>query len=164
MLFMITFTKSQIRSYIRQNKYVLYYPPIINLKTLKVVGVEALVRLIFNGQVLSPATFLSSIQSDVKLNQEFELYLLQLLYQDIQVIQEVCPNIEINFNLSANHLSQPNTYVNIIKTLFSRQLLVRVNIEVTEQTSITSQTNFNSNIQQLAQIFAIFLDDFGTGF
>lgn len=50
--------ESRISEGLKDNEFELYYQPIINLKTKKIAGVEALIRWNHQGQVLFPGSFL----------------------------------------------------------------------------------------------------------
>ena len=161
--------ESEIRHALQKNEFVVYYQPLVNLSTGKIIGWEALVRWQHPERGLVPPIQFIEIAEETNL----------IIPIGTQVLEEACRQAQdwrmrfpsysesiMNVNLSMHQFQQPNLSEIIIETLekqrFEPSLL---KLEITESTSMKDAATsiaVMANLRALKIHFAI--DDFGTGY
>ncbi|OMP65627.1 hypothetical protein BTO28_16520 [Domibacillus epiphyticus] len=150
---------------IERNELQLYYQPKINLKTGKIVGVEALIRWSHpEFGMISPATFIPIAEETGLIIPIGEWALLAACTQNKQW-QEKGFSTMVAVNLSARQFTQSNfvqMVANVLKdTGMSPQFL---ELEITESMTVDIEHTI-ATLQQLKHLGVhISIDDFGTGF
>ncbi len=148
---------------LKNNEFEVYYQPKYDYKEKRIVGSEALARLIHNGKIIPASDFIYIAE---KYN--FTTYL------DRYVLKEVCKKINelkkenitfntISINISRNTLGQNKMmeeYENIIKKYNIDKN--EIEFEVTERTENNSSSLVNK-IHKLSKKFNVSIDDFGVG-
>jgi diguanylate cyclase (GGDEF)-like protein len=149
----------------RQELFVVYQP-FVDLRTSRVIGVEALVR--WNHPIygiLSPASF-------IPLAEESGL----IVAIDTWVIEDVCGQLRrwldagldpltISVNLSSSDLADPTLFTSISRSLEATRIDPSLlELEVTEQAVLERTGETKENIERLRRLGVQFaIDDFGTG-
>lgn len=152
---------------IQLNELKVYYQPIVELNTAKVVGLEALLRWQHPEKgLLLPKQFLSDLNNHPISLQIGDWVLHQILHQ-IEELLACNIKIPININVSAYQLQHPN----FVKKLFDalalypnvpHHLLV---LEILETEAIEDLTLVSQIIAECkAKGINFSLDDFGTGY
>lgn len=102
--------KRKIRCYMKNDKYILYYQPIVDPKTNKVKGFESLLRLNKDGKILSPYSFIKEIE-DNNMSLEVSLWLLKKIIADYRIIKDYNlvkgSNFYISLNVSFKEIENP---------------------------------------------------------
>lgn len=148
---------------LKNNEFEIYFQPKYDYKEKRIVGSEALARLIHDGKVVPAKDFINIAE---KYN--FTIYL------DRYVLKEVCKKINelkkdnipfnvISINISRNTLAQNKMldyYENILKKYnISKK---EVEFEVTERTE-NGNLSLVDKIHALSRKFNVSIDDFGIG-
>lgn len=149
---------------LKNNEFILYYQPVVNIQTNKIINVEALLRWKNpNGELISPAEIIPLLeQSDLILS--VGEWVIRTACQQIKEWQQL--NLHtVAVNVSAHQLNR--TFVNTLKEILEETKLKPENLvlEITE--SILMQTtdfnlNLLSSINKMGVLISI--DDFGTGY
>lgn len=153
-----------IRSGIYNGEFLLYYQPQYDIKTNKIVGVEALVRWNHPTKgIISPSDFIPVAESS-GLIVPLGYYILREACK--QYKQWGLPDLELSVNLSAYQFKQKDL-VNKIKDIIIQEGIdpTKLNLEITES-AFMSDINFTLKVlKELIDIgVQISIDDFGTGY
>lgn len=167
---MTAFTKAallretQLRYALENNQMILYFQPIAEVNSLRIVGAEALIRWQHpSGILLPPNSFLSlASQSDMIVN--LGDWVLKTAYK------EFCSwhKLDLKFtsiNLSSHQLN--NQLVNKIQNLLKKTSIQaqQICIELTENSLLEISDKNISLINRLKSLgVKIAIDDFGTGY
>ncbi|MDB9315672.1 EAL domain-containing protein [Spirulina sp. CS-785/01] len=161
--------ETDLRRAIERKEFQVYYQPIIDLQTEKVVGCEALVRW--------PHPTLNLLNPNVFLPTAEEAGLIDKI--DILVLQKACSQIKqwqtqnvisevffVSTNLSAQNFLHPDlvqTIENILCVTGVKGHCLK--LEITENTIMKNAQVANAILAQLkTQDIIISIDDFGTGY
>ncbi|HAU0947130.1 TPA: EAL domain-containing protein, partial [Legionella pneumophila] len=149
------------------NELKVYYQPIVELNTAKVVGLEALLRWQHPEKgLLLPKQFLSDLNNHPLSLQIGDWVLHQVLHQ-VEELLACNIKIPINVNVSAYQLQHPNFVKKLFDTLarypnVPHRLLV---LEILETEAIEDLTLVSQIIAECkAKGINFSLDDFGTGY
>lgn len=152
---------------IQLNELKIYYQPIVELKTAKVVGMEALLRWQHPDKgLLLPKQFLSDLDNHPLSLQLGDWVLNQVLHQ-IEKLLACNIKIPININVSSYQLQHPNFVKKLFDTLAQyptvpHNLLI---LEILETEAIQDVALVSQIISQCKTKGINFsLDDFGTGY
>ena len=137
------------RNLLRDDGLVMYYQPVIDLKTGETVKVEALARLKDDNLIISPGQFLPSFKSECL----FELYRagFKLMLEDYKFMLKEGIFIDISINLPAHGLIDKR-YFEITKSLLENyqlfpynQDIINSNLQKETNSNINSNNNNNNN-------------------
>lgn len=158
--------KSKIEKALDEERFVLYFQPIMKIKDRSISRYECLLRLIDeNGEIIPPGMVIK-IAEQTGLIHKIDLRVLALAAAQQQEFIAQGIDINLSVNLSGDLLSNPGAF-QIVKDCFdSRNVpLSKFTFEITESQAVTnlqSAQNFIQNISRRGGAFA--LDDFGVGF
>lgn len=160
--------ESLLRKAIEDEEFILYYQPIVSLKTRKLVGFEALIR--WQNKSLgfvSPNNFIPVTEETGLIIPLGEWIFLQAAKQ-ASIWEKMFPNqtLVISVNLSGKQLIEPNLLKKIDEILELTQVNAELlKVEVTETILIDNFKYVSSVLKELQKRdLKISLDDFGTGF
>ncbi len=161
--------QNELKKAIENGNLLLYYQPIIDLKTGKIASIESLVRWIHPELgFLTPHKFLPiAEQSGLMMGLGkwvLETACLQLTqWQKENLLGE---NVCINVNISEQQFEQGNIYDQIKKVLEEIKLSPQnLRIEITESIIAHNVNNVNKTLTQIKDLgVKIAIDDFGTGY
>lgn len=149
------------------NEYILYYQPEFDLRTNKIIGMEALIRWFLPGTgFISPEKFIPVAEKS-KLIYDIELLVFdKALKQKLQWEQDGLEQLELSINLSCKTLENECNFRKIEKILTSYQLnYAKIIIEITETMNLNDLKPIVERLNRLRKLgIKIALDDFGTGF
>ncbi|EXJ15515.1 putative bifunctional diguanylate cyclase/phosphodiesterase [Imhoffiella purpurea] len=154
--------KEEIAQALREERFELYFQPIIHLATGAPCHFEALLRMRGKeGGMVFPDRFIP-IAEKTGLIQNIDHWVLD---QAIETLARN-PGMRIAINLSANAMDDP-TILSLLKQRIQRHRIApeRLSFEITESVaidSLSSATRLMRSIQDLGCRFA--LDDFGSGY
>lgn len=162
--------KSRIQKIVRadltNNKYFLYYQPIVDPKKNIIIGFEGLLRLYKDEKVLTPYFFIKDIENNDMLF-ETSLYILKLAIRDYNIIKKY-NNIKndkfyISLNMSLNEIENDNFIKQIYDITTSMNMKKHsICIEIVEKVGINDLNKINKSIDRLKKYgFMIAIDDFG---
>jgi diguanylate cyclase (GGDEF)-like protein/PAS domain S-box-containing protein len=152
---------------LKDNEFLLYYQPKVDLRTNEVVGAEALIRWNHPDMgVLPPGTFLPVVEQDI-LDIEIGRWVIQTALQQLQNWQALGINIPISVNISPLQL-QHAEFVSELKEILAQYPNFKfrsLEFEILESSAL-KDIEFVSKVMtdcnQLGVCFSI--DDFGTGY
>ena len=143
---------------LNDDKILVYYQPIVDCATDKIVKYECLVRLEHDGTVYSPFHFLKTAR--------FAGYLHKLTQR---VFEKACQKFEHNdlmfsVNITDHDLAE-DKFVNYIHTTARKHNIKssRIVFEVLEDTSMGDNILATENLAELSKLgYSLSIDDFGT--
>lgn len=150
----------KVKSALNEDRLVVFFQPIYDIKKDHVTKFETLVRLIEeDGTVISPFKFLNAAKRSRN-------------YRDLTltVIKKACETFggtEYNFsiNLSIEDLTDEVTLEYLIKEVQSRKLQNRIIVEILESEGIDNFNTIQKVFKRLSQAgLQIAIDDFGSGY
>lgn len=157
----------RIRQALLNQEFILYYQPKVNMRTGKVVGVEALIRWQHPEQgLLEPGGFLPII-NDHPLAVEIGQWVLDAALAQLEIWRKSGLKIPISVNISARELQQTD-FVKRLLELFSAHPTAKpedLQLEVLETNALEDLAHVAQIIEACRAIGVMFaLDDFGTGY
>jgi len=161
-------TERELRIALEQEQLTLYYQPILELESRRVIGLEALVRWIHPERGLIPPLDFIPLAEHTGLIIPMGTWVLRTACAQVKQWQNDNPDYEhlgISVNLSALQLRQPNL-VQVVSSVLRETGLepYLLDLEVTESISIKSIPNLMETLQGLRDLGCkISIDDFGTG-
>ncbi len=154
-----------IKKAIENNYFTFHYQPYIDVNTLEIKGLEALVRIKTpDGIIHYPGEFIEYLEKSSFL-QNFELWALQYI---IDVIKQISLNISIN--ICPESLKEEEVFKTILKKIESLnglgvEVTTRMTIEITERILATNFQLITSILKRLKKHnVRVAIDDFGTGY
>ncbi len=152
---------------LENNEFVLYYQPKVNMRTGKVVGVEALIRWQHPQKgILPPIQFLPIIENHV-IEIAVGEWVIDTALTQIEHWQKAGLDIKVSVNISANQLQEAN-FVKRLHEIFSVHPDINplsLEIELLETSELEDVTRTAKIIEACKDIGVSFaLDDFGTGY
>ena len=157
---------SELRHAIEDGSLVLHYQPIVDLRTRRVSGVEALVRWEHPTRgLLSPIEF-------VPLAEERDLiaplgdFVLRAACAQVRAWHSVVPDLALNVNLSPRELLDPGAANRVLTAVYECGFdPTRLVLEITESVMLHDADATRDRLRHLREAgIAIALDDFGTGY
>lgn len=160
-------TLEHIKTALKEEQFVLFYQPKVNMKTGLVIGVEALIRWQHPERgLLPPSVFLPTIENDAFSVNVGDWVMNQALHQ-ISQWQSQNLSIPISINISAYELQQTNfverlaTHLKHYPEVDSNMLELEI-LETSALEDISQISELMVASRKLGVRFA--LDDFGTGY
>lgn len=150
-----------------QDEFVLNYQPQVDLKTEKIIGVEALVRWQHPEKgLISPAKFIPMAE-DTGLINDLGLWILRRACLDRKAwLEQGLTDFRIAVNISIKQFQQEHFVESVLNVLEETGLdPTLLELEITESIAMCHPTDVIEKLTQLKnhQIY-ISIDDFGTGY
>lgn len=158
---------SGVQAALLHKQFVLYYQPKVNMRTGKVIGVEALIRWIHPERgLIPPLDFLPHIENHPV---ELELgdWVIAEAVRQCAIWKKAGLVLKVSVNVSANQLQQVDFIQKLSKCLYLNPDIYPsdIELEILESAAL-------ANIQQTSEVLnaccklgvGIALDDFGTGY
>jgi len=166
--FKIKVRKSQeIKDAIDRGEFLLYYQPIIDIKSNKIVGYESLLRWHHPKKgLLSPDKFLSYIWNNLEIGNYLGAWVIENVFAQYVIWMSKGETFVLSLNLSSTEFNSSEFIPSIIKLLKKYPKVDPNNIafEIDEETAIKDISLQISVIKKLKKLgFKITLDDFGAG-
>lgn len=156
----------RIRSGLRDGEFLLYYQPKVNMRTGRIIGMEALLRWDHPEHgVLLPDRFLPLLADDDLVLEIGDWVLGQALDQ----AETWCGsglNFPVSVNIAGRHIQAPGFLPNLRAALESHPILDRrLELEILETSALEDVAQVSAVIQCCADLgVSVALDDFGTGY
>lgn len=142
-----------------------WYQPIVELRTGRIVGAEALARWHSpDGAVRTPDTFLPVAErSGLVLDVDRAIFVQALT--DLARWQQIRPDFRVSVNLSGRHLDRPELPSQLTTAVTAAGVAsASVDLEITETARPTDLTTSRDVVARLGERgHTVWLDDFGTG-
>ncbi|WP_298614456.1 EAL domain-containing protein [uncultured Thermosynechococcus sp.] len=161
--------ETDLRRAAERKEFLVYYQPIVDLSTRKIVGFETLLRWQHPERgVLSPAEFMN-VAEETGLILPISWWVMAEACRQMQRWAKVFPHsraLSISVNLSGRHFQQadllPNLRAILSETEFPAE---RLRLEVTEGILIDNKEVAIATLQEIrAMGIGLYMDDFGTGY
>ena len=156
----------RLRDALNKNELVLYYQPLINLRTGQVCGVEALARWFdpVDGFV-SPDQFIPIAESS-GLIKHLTRWSLHEAMQACQNWQNTLPGVGVAINLSPRILRDPELPATLMDALLESGISAPlVKLEITESTLLDNPDKAMAIMREIISMgMRLTIDDYGTGF
>ena len=152
---------------LKQKEFMVYYQPIIDLKTGSISGVEALVRWLHPKRGLIPPGEFLPIAEEIGLMWLIgQSVMEQAFHQLFEWHKAGFSSLMLYVNLSAQELNQPSLIQNIDRLLAETQLpQSSIKLEITESSMIQNLETAMLVLNQLRERgIQLSIDDFGTGY
>ncbi|WP_374090204.1 EAL domain-containing protein [Methylomicrobium lacus] len=158
--------KGKIEKALEEDRFVLYYQPIMRIADRTITHYECLLRMVGeDGEISPPAKFIE-VAELTGLIYQIDLRVIELAFRkQVELLQEGL-DVKLSINLSAEMLSNSDAFV-VINRLLQRYGLEAKHFifEVTETQAMTRLQAAHDLILQIESIGGSFaLDDFGVGF
>jgi diguanylate cyclase (GGDEF)-like protein/PAS domain S-box-containing protein len=155
-----------LRKAILNHQFQLYFQPVIDLATNKVVSVEALIRWFHPERGLITPDYFIPYAQEAGLIVKIDEWVIRKAIERMTKLHQQGVDINVAVNVSARQF-HTNTLVSLIRSTLAANNFPpgRLVIEITEQLFLEDTEN---NIRQIAELKSlgvkISLDDFGVGF
>ncbi|MDX6582382.1 MAG: hypothetical protein QOI10_1566 [Solirubrobacterales bacterium] len=160
-------TRGKIRHAIREGQVVLYYQPVAQADTGKVVCLEALARWNQPGHgTVMPGEFVPAAEADEETIWELTTHTLRLAIDQCRRWHEQGYEVGVAVNLSVAAIDHPGLAEEISKLLAESGLAPeRLTLEVTES-AVMESSALAPTLEKMrsSDSTAIAIDDFGTGY
>lgn len=158
---------SEITHGFKNNKLLLHYLPKINLKSERVIGVEALLRWNHPSKGLITASdFIDEIER-TPIALEISNWVLEQGIKKCQEFQDLGINLSVSINVSLEHIISEDFCDKVIKIAnnFGLKELSLLELEIRESGKIKSFISVNDQLHKLKKLgIGITFDNFGTGY
>ena len=152
----------RVRSALEQGRFTLYSQPVISVATGKTVHHELLLRLVDDGQIILPASFLASAER-FGLMPAVDRWVVQ---QAVRLLADTDSALRLEVNVSSKSIADEALMQTLEAELGATNVdPSRLIVEVVEQTAVANleeTRRFAQDVKSLGCRFA--LDDFGAGF
>ncbi|NRB38165.1 MAG: EAL domain-containing protein [Pseudomonadales bacterium] len=159
--------EKEINLAIQEKQFRLYYQPIIDLKTGKVVMMEALLRWIHPEKgLLAPFEFIDMLEESGKIV-ELGPQLFEMACLSLKLLQACgLEHIRIAINISAKQFKDANLVNKLLAVMDKNGIKAeKLELEITENTLMEDLDQQCLLLQKLQKIgFDLAIDDFGTGY
>jgi diguanylate cyclase (GGDEF)-like protein len=158
--------KIKLNKAMENNEFIAYYQPILDLKSMKVIGSESLIRWKQANEIISPMDFIPIAKK-----------IGELVAIDNWMIENTCiqckkwhdmgsKDFYISVNTSFNQLTSDNFVELVTKLLFKHSLpAMYLCFEITEDEVMENPDLVIDVLNELKAIgIKIYIDDFGTGY
>jgi len=159
--------ETKLREAVKNNEFILYYQPLINIGTHKVIGYEALVRWIdINGKMTHPDKFISIVEQTGLIIEIGKVALKSVFLQATAWKKMNIDFKKISINISAKQLKDPE-FLPFIEELLEHTKCDPnwIEFEIIESFIIGDIFEAINVLEMIRKIgIDISLDDFGTGY
>ncbi|QQE63349.1 hypothetical protein GFS31_00130 [Leptolyngbya sp. BL0902] len=161
--------ESDLRQAIVQQQFVLYYQPIVHLRSGQIVGLEALVRWNHPRLGLLPPSRFIALAEETGLIVPMGWWVLQTACAQLAQWRQQYPHLNhltISVNVSASQLRESHWLDQVQRVLEQTQLPgTNLILEITE-TLVMQNMGLTAHLMQQLQhwLVGISIDDFGTGY
>jgi diguanylate cyclase (GGDEF)-like protein/PAS domain S-box-containing protein len=157
---------TRLRKAVEQQSWMLHYQPLIDLSTVEMIGVEALIRWPGPGGGLIPPGEFIPLAEEMGLIEEIGDWVVEELSRQDHAWRADGLELEISFNLSPRQLWQPDVVDKIMSRIEGAGMAPsRLTVEITESTAMTDPDRTQQILQDMhGRGLHLALDDFGTGY
>jgi diguanylate cyclase (GGDEF)-like protein len=156
-----------LRQALEKREFLLHYQPQLDLRSGRIVGVEALIRWRGpDGQLVPPATFIPLAEQSGLIVQIGEWVLLSACETLHGWRQQGLGDVQMGVNLSARQLRQADLAGQVSRLLERFQLPAHLlELEITESAAMDDPEATIRNLRNLKDLgVRLAIDDFGTGY
>ncbi|MBN8537891.1 MAG: EAL domain-containing protein [Deltaproteobacteria bacterium] len=159
--------EAKISQAFENKEFVMFYQPIVNIKTEKIIGAEALIRWFPpTGEPISPAVFMDVVEYS-SLIIPFGKWIVEECFRDLKQIQTESniKDFSVSINISGKQFHQFD-FINAVEELRKKFDLVSncIKLEMTERIMMDGNAALDTLIRFDELGYKLSIDDFGTGF
>ena len=149
-----------------RSELVLHYQPIVEARTGRIAGAEALMRWVRNGQLLSPTSFIPLAEESGLVFRMGEWAISEALQQVRRWQIAGIGLTSVSVNINVRHLAQPSLMKAVTQALDATQLAPStLTLELTESDVMQDIEPALTALRMLRSMgVRLALDDFGTGY
>jgi diguanylate cyclase (GGDEF)-like protein len=160
--------EGELKNAIERREIAVFFQPLVNLETRKVVGVETLARWIHPSKGIITADRFIPIAEDSGLIVQLDAYVLEAACRQLRrFVDEGSPFAElVSVNVSAKAFSRAD-FVDVVARSVEKTGLspTRLMLEITEGTLMQDTQSTVDKLHRLRELgIRIAVDDFGTGY
>ena len=156
-----------IRQGMKAQEFVLYYQPVVNMRTGTLVGVEALIRWRHPEMgLLPPLSFLPVIE-DHPLAVELGEWVIDTALAQMEAWQAIGLNIPVSVNIGAQQLQRTGFVQRLVALLAAHPTIKpsSLELEILETNALHDMTQVSQILDSCRKLgVSLALDDFGTGY
>ncbi|MCG7405819.1 bifunctional diguanylate cyclase/phosphodiesterase [Paenibacillus sp. ACRRX] len=156
----------EMRKALSEGQFQLYYQPQVDMRTKRIVGVEALVRWMHPERgVILPGEFIPLAEENGFIVALGEWVLEEACHQNKRWQDEGLPQIPVSVNLSVRQFEQHNLTKTVEQVLAFTGLMPQyLDLEITESMTldVSRATHVLNELKEMG--VGISIDDFGTGY
>lgn len=158
-------TVEELKAALKNKEFSFHYQPEWDLKTNRVVAVEALARWQSPKRGYVPPMQFIPLMEESGLIHDFTSILFGQALADLAQLHQIQPDLSMAVNLSVCQLQEPKLIDTIQKNLMENNIDVKyLECELTESQELTEDILNDAIFKRLIQLgVAISLDDFGMG-
>ena len=152
---------------LREDEFVLYYQPKVNMRTGEVVGSEALIRWQHPDNGLVAPEFFLPLVNDNALCEMIGDWVIEHALRQIEAWQQQGVSLPVSINVGARQLQQPDFITRLIARLAEHPAVPAgmLMIEILETSALEDMDGVSRTIKACSALGVRFaLDDFGTGY
>ncbi|WP_300349042.1 EAL domain-containing protein [Clostridium sp.] len=159
-------TRRKIKNYMKNDKYLLYYQPIVDPKRNMVKGFETLLRLKKDGKILSPYSFINEIEKN-NMSLDLALWILRKVFLGYDKIKDYKSvkgiNFYISLNVSFKEIENPKFLKGVMNILKDYDMEnYNICLEIVEKFGMEDANKIKNTLSLLKEYgFLIAIDDFG---
>lgn len=154
------------RTAMREEDFVVYYQPKVDLRTKRLCGCEALVRWVRDDKIIPPGSFIPVLEEDGKI-QELDFYVFRHVCRDLKDwIDRGIEPVRISSNFSRLHLHNERFVPAIRQVIDAFDVdTCYLEAELTETFSTDDYETLRDFVAQMKEEgIVVSMDDFGTGY
>jgi len=158
--------KHSLKMALEQKEFVLFFQPYFDVKTSKVVGMEALIRWKKDDRIVLPNDFIPILEQS-SMMVELERWIFEKAFEKLREWKmKNLSIVPISLNISPQTFGRADFVDNIFKYLKAYEVEPELlNIEVTERLFITNISYAIETLNKLRKAgVRVSIDDFGTGY
>ncbi|MFP5235287.1 MAG: EAL domain-containing protein [Acidobacteriota bacterium] len=157
--------KNRFRRMMRRGGLSVAYQPIVDLKSEKTVGAEALARWTDEREgIVPPAVFLP-IAAELGLAEQVTRCVVRTLLNDLAAMPAAASDFRISFNVTAPEVTGPWLLPFLQAEAAVRGIsLARLAVEITEGATTDQAEMANAIFELRRHGINVYIDDFGTGY
>ncbi|RNF40763.1 EAL domain-containing protein [Planococcus salinus] len=159
--------ESELRKAIETKSFTMLYQPKVNIKTDRIIGLEALIRWESDKLgIVSPSEFIPFAEENGLIIPLSEAIIEKVCGEFIRLELGKRADMPISINVSSIHFQQ-HSFVSSLKAIFEKMNCQPsfFELELTEGTIMANAAETSMKLKELKQLgFRISVDDFGTGY
>jgi len=155
-----------IKKALKNNQFILFYQPKIDIQNNKITGAEALIRLKKDNKIYPPSYFIPQAEKSGEIIEIDKWVMKRVINDSREIFVKSNQEIQIAFNLSAKSFESSNLIENLEKMFhYSKDFNAKFELEITETALIDDIQKAKELLERLKEIgFTLSIDDFGVGY
>ncbi len=158
--------QSELARALKQEEFLLHYQPYFDVRSGRILGVEALIRWQSENLLLSPSEFIPLAEETGLIHDIGEWVLRTACAQSSAWQRAGIPPLQIAVNVSAKQLQEADFAQRVVAVLNETRLAPRwLNLELTESALMDTYEKAPGTLERLDSLgIGTSIDDFGTGY